>query len=65
MSQGGILVSAAKSTHVEGGTVGLLVAGEAELTDCNVMFGREHAILFGAVAGVVFAVVSRILRGRR
>ena len=65
VSQGGILVSASRSTRVDGGTVGFLLAGDAELNDCKVLFGKEHALMFGAVAGVVFAVVSRLLRGRR
>lgn len=62
VSEGGILVGAARSIRVDNGMVGVALGRDVEITNSRVMFGREHAIVFGVVAGVVMAVVSRLLR---
>ena len=61
VEQGGILVGAAKSVRVEDGFVGVAVGQHVELTNCRVLLTQQNAAVFGAVAGIVMAIVWRII----
>ena len=61
IEQGGILVGAAKSVRVDNGLVGVAIGRQVELSDCRVMVTQQNAVVFGAVAGVAMAIVSRII----
>jgi hypothetical protein len=61
LEQSGFLVGAAKSVRVDNGIVGLAIGRQVELSDCRVLVTQQNAVVFGVVAGVVMAIVSRII----
>ena len=62
ISQGGAVVAAAGSIRVEQSYVGVALAPGIDISDSRILLGPREAVLFGAVAGVAAAVVTRLLR---
>jgi hypothetical protein len=67
VNQGAVLIATVGGqAQVENGTVGLLVAKSgATLNNTRVLMTTQQALALGAALGVVFALVSKLLRGKK
>ena len=52
----------AMEANVSGGRIGLLVAGRANLEQSEVLLTTQQAAVFGAVAGLVLFLLSRLFK---
>jgi hypothetical protein len=61
-----LIATVGGQAQVENGTVGLLVAKSgATLNNTKVIMTTQQALALGAALGVVFALLSRLLRGKK
>lgn len=60
--EGGVLLGAARSVRVENGLVGVAIGRDVDLTNSRVLLTQQNALAMGAVAGLVFALLSRVFR---
>ncbi|MDQ3706167.1 MAG: hypothetical protein M3437_13335 [Chloroflexota bacterium] len=66
VEQGGGLVMVATRASVRRSYVGVLISGSTQLQGgARVLLGTPQAAAFGAALGLVFALASKLLKGRR
>ena len=62
IQEGGVLLGAARSIRVDNGLVGVALGRDVELSNSRILLTQQNAAVLGVVAGVVFALLSRLFR---
>ncbi|HEX8227968.1 MAG TPA: hypothetical protein VF826_01505 [Chloroflexia bacterium] len=66
VEQGGGLIMVTSKASLRRSYVGVLISGSTQLQGgARVLLGTPQAAVFGAALGLVFALASRLLKGRR